>query len=304
MRLLRNNVLPESTQPADKPRFSLGALLYAVTILCIVFAAAGYTYQHYESWLVGAVFAIPFVVIGVGAIQWRSDLLVIGLLLLPLTCLFLPAGMMVRDGGGRLGHCHYNLRQIMLAIAMHESNSGPFASHQVDASGKAIHSWRARLLPEFEETSLAKRYSWREPWDGPNNRLLHSETIRLLHCPTDASARTNTSYVALNSKGAAWTGKGGLNLREIQNGDGLSNTACLVEVTNSGIHWLEPRDLPRPLLFNSPAGPNISSAHAAGGANVAMADGSVRFISNQATARELRALTTKAGKDNGDLPRE
>jgi prepilin-type processing-associated H-X9-DG protein len=97
---------------------------------------------------------------------------------------------------------------------------------------------------------------------------------------------------------------GGLNLREIARGDGCTNTVCLIEVNNSGIHWLEPRDLPRPLLFNSPAGPNISSAHAAGGANVAMADGSVRFISNKATARELRALTSKAGKDNRDLPRE
>jgi prepilin-type processing-associated H-X9-DG protein len=71
----------------------------------------------------------------------------------------------------------------------------------------------------------------------------------------------------------------------------------VVEVANSGIHWMEPRDLhvgqmtPR---INSKSGQGISSRHP-GGAHGLLADGSVRYIPELLTAEELRAWLTRNG---------
>ena len=86
--------------------------------------------------------------------------------------------------------------------------------------------------------------------------------------------------------------------------DGRSNTILVVEVHDSGIHWMEPRDLhvsQMPLAINPPRGQGISSGHV-GGANVAFADGSVRFLTNEIAPQTLRAVLTRSGKEPpGDL---
>ena len=74
--------------------------------------------------------------------------------------------------------------------------------------------------------------------------------------------------------------------------DGLTNTVLVVEVKNSGIHWMEPRDLhvtqmnPR---INPPRGQGISSLHK-GCAHAAMADGGVKTLSEQLNASEVASL--------------
>ncbi len=78
--------------------------------------------------------------------------------------------------------------------------------------------------------------------------------------------------------------------------DGTSNTLMFGELVNSDIHWMQPRDLDFNAISKrinaSEAG--ISSAHE-GGANVAFADGMVRFLSEDIEPDVLRALMTKSG---------
>lgn len=121
------------------------------------------------------------------------------------------------------------------------------------------------------------------------------------NCPSDDHAgagesSTMTNYVAIVGPETVWPGAGATARGDIQ--DGAANTLMVVEVANSGIHWMEPRDLHVSQMapsVNAKSGQGISSRHT-GGANVLIADGAVRFIPNHLSADELRAwLTAHAG---------
>ena len=90
---------------------------------------------------------------------------------------------------------------------------------------------------------------------------------------------------------------------------GTSNTVLLVECANSGIHWMEPRDLEFDRLdftVNGPtsrgqsdaarsAGQGISSEHP-GGANSLFSDGHVGFVSADVAPEVLKEMLTIDGK--------
>jgi prepilin-type processing-associated H-X9-DG protein len=104
-----------------------------------------------------------------------------------------------------------------------------------------------------------------------------------------------TSYVAVVGPDTAWPGARSTKLGDIT--DGTSNTLLVVEVADSGIHWMEPRDLhvlQMAPTVNPQAGQGISSRHP-GGAQASLADGSVRYLSEELSEEKLRALLTIAG---------
>src|SRR5437868_4622539 len=79
--------------------------------------------------------------------------------------------------------------------------------------------------------------------------------------------------------------------------DGTSNTILVVEVFNSGVHWMEPRDFHTTQMapgINPPQGQGISSAHP-NGAQVGFVDGSVRWLNNKLPSELLRGLITRDG---------
>jgi prepilin-type processing-associated H-X9-DG protein len=170
-----------------------------------------------------------------------------------------------------------------------------------------MHSWRVLLLPFVDQAPLYAQYRFDEPWDGPNNRKLADKIVYAYTCYSDdhggkGGAPTMTSYVAIVGPDTAWPEHGAASLPDIK--DGTINTLLVVEVANSGIHWMEPRDLHVVQMaptINAKSGQGISSRDT-GGAHVLLADGSVRFISETLTADALRALlTAHAGDKNPDF---
>jgi prepilin-type processing-associated H-X9-DG protein len=81
--------------------------------------------------------------------------------------------------------------------------------------------------------------------------------------------------------------------------DGTSNTIMLVEVINSGIPWTAPRDFDvrqaSERLNDRTSGKLSISSYHPGGANVALVDGSVRWLREKIMAATLRALLTRSG---------
>ena len=86
----------------------------------------------------------------------------------------------------------------------------------------------------------------------------------------------------------------------------------LVEVANSGIKWMEPRDLSFEEAcrgINPKSGLGISSRHEGlehldrneSGANVAFADGSVRLFSERLAPETLKGMLTKAGGETVEI---
>jgi prepilin-type processing-associated H-X9-DG protein len=213
-----------------------------------------------------------------------------------LIALLLPAVSPVRPQSRR-AQCTNNLKQIALALHNYHSTHGSFPpAYVADASGRPMHSWRVLILPYLDHLPLYRQYRFDEPWDGPNNSQLAATSLGVFRCPEDqAGPPAETNYLLVVGPETAWPGARCVRLDEIS--DGASNTILLVEVRQSGIAWMEPRDLHVLQMapgVNAKAGQGISSGHP-GGANVAFADGLVLFLPDSLTPAELRGLLTIRG---------
>jgi type II secretory pathway pseudopilin PulG len=225
---------------------------------------------------------------------------------LALLFLLLSPGVQSQPRGGRRAACINNIHQISLALALYEQQYGCLPpAYIADAQGKPMHSWRVLILPFMQEQTLYDRYDLSEPWDGPNNSKLHNTLVPIFSCPSDRkNPGTDTNYVAVVGPGTAWPGATCTSKSLVT--DGLSNSILLVEVANSGIHWMEPRDLPVAAVsagINPKSGSGISSAHP-GGVIVSLMDWQHIFLSETTPVEVLNALLTIRGgerlSDDGD----
>ena len=108
------------------------------------------------------------------------------------------------------------------------------------------------------------------------------------HGPGDDRDGVYSSYFVLTGPETIFDGSTGAGFADIT--DGMSNTVLVVEAKRD-IPWTKPEDI----SFDG----NLRLADLGGfgrdGANVAFADGSVRFISTFVNPTQLNAMITKAG---------
>jgi prepilin-type processing-associated H-X9-DG protein len=74
--------------------------------------------------------------------------------------------------------------------------------------------------------------------------------------------------------------------------DGSSSTLHLVEVSDSGVHWMEPRDLSLDRMdfrINRETGVGIRSRHPVG-ANVSFSDGQVATLPAETAPETVKAM--------------
>jgi hypothetical protein len=240
----------------------------------------------------------------------KSNLLRIGLwvlsvvgILLVLVALLLPAARFGTAESARRMQCSIHLKQIGLALQnYHDDYQSLPPAYIADAAGRPMHSWRVLILPYLEQKALYDKYDFNEPWNGPNNSKLHNE-LRVFCCPSRSAPYENrdTNYVVVAGTETAWPGDKAVGFGNIT--DGPSNTILVVEITNSGIHWMEPRDLDfaqMPMAVNPQHGRGISSAHP----NVALvvfADGHTYALTTKTQPETVRRLLTIAdGERIGD----
>src|SRR5262249_25630955 len=150
---------------------------------------------------------------------------------------------------------------------------------------------------------LYDQYRFDEPWDGPNNSQLHGTLLKIYMCPSEPTPSPATNYVVVTGSQTIWPGATSTKMADIK--DGPSNTILLIEVLNSGIHWMEPRDLDMtqmPMAITPAKGLGISCVHKPEGfANIAFADGGTRRIPNTASAKAIRAALTISGGEKEQL---
>ncbi|HEX5104688.1 MAG TPA: DUF1559 domain-containing protein [Pirellulaceae bacterium] len=198
--------------------------------------------------------------------------------------------------------CQHLLKQIAVSLHAYHDNFGCFPpAYIADSTGRPMHSWRVLLLPYMEEKPLYDQYRFDEPWDGPHNRRLASAIVRTYCGAADHAGprSTETDYVAIVGPRTMWPEEGSVAIGDLE--DGPAQVVAVVEVHNSGIHWMEPRDLHANQMapkINAPRGQGISSEHA-GGAYAATADGAVRFLKDDTPADVLRSWIQI---DDGTLP--
>ncbi len=235
----------------------------------------------------------------------------LGLLLL--VALLLPTYSSAR-APARTSQCTNNMKQIALALYGYHDAYGCFPpAYVADEGGQPMHSWRVLILPFFEQATLYNQYRFDEAWDGPNNRRLADSIPYGFNCPSEPDGRSAyTNYVLITGEGTAWADGRAPSLGDFT--DGPAKTIMVVEVADSGIHWMEPRDLTLDQAMrgiNSGSGTCISSWHPARGsgnkdrqesANVAFADGTVVNLKNDYPRDKLEKLLTHQDGEKVDIP--
>jgi len=189
-------------------------------------------------------------------------------------------------------------------------------AYTVDESGKPLHSWRVLILPFLESTELKELYDdirLDEPWDSEHNRQFHSREPHLFQCPSDRdtgmraflSGRFNKLLLSdLNCNYSVVVGEQTIfpDSKTTHFGnvsDGLSNTILIVE-RMFPICWMDPT---HEITFDDAcrginAGVYGPGSGHVGGCNMAIADGSVRYISETIEPETLKGLLTKAGGES------
>jgi len=282
-------------------QFGLRTLLVLPILVIVFFAIAGAM----------NVFAAIALTIPIGLLlacfhpqmrRWAPGVLVVYLLFVGCLGQLLPARSSAPEAHPRVC-CTNSLKQLALALHNYHDIYGSFPpAYVADDHGRPLHSWRVLILPFMEEEALYKDFRLDEPWDSPHNLKLADAMPIIYRCRSDPSSTWPcTSYVAVIGAETAWPGATAVSFSDFT--DGSSNTLLLVEVENSGILWTEPRDLRVDKMaptLNSSVGQGVSSNHP-GGVNVALADGSVQFLSDTLTAEQLRALLTIDGGEPTDF---
>jgi hypothetical protein len=307
-------ILREPTPPAAKPtnplRFSIRGMLWLTAGLATALALV--------TQLEGFGLAIVATAAGLGAIwigrkNWeRSGFAIpIGFLCL-LAAAFLSLFTVIRPVELR-SRCHNNLKQIAIALHNYHDAYGSFPpAYVADEDGRPMHSWRILILPFLESSDVYSNYRFDEPWDGPNNRLLADQMPFAYRCPSESrrnSPSFMTSYLAVVGPETVWPEGEAHSTGDIQ--DGTSDTILVVESHQSGIHWMEPRDLHTGQMareINPLHGQGICSCHGSPSdrgrghiAHAVLADGSVRALPNDLTREKIEALITIAGGEDSPL---
>ncbi len=160
--------------------------------------------------------------------------------------------------------------------------------------GKPLYSWRVLLLPYLEEDKLYKEFHLDEPWDSPHNIELVPRMPAVYAPPPGKRWKVPPGHTVMHvfvGRGAAFEDH--VTVR-IQGGfpDGTSNTFLVVEA-GEPVPWSAPQE-----LIYDPNGPLPDMPCLfSNGFRAGLADGSMRWVSKDASEATLRAAITRNGND-------
>ena len=216
---------------------------------------------------------------------------------------------------GRSDLCRNHLEQIGQALRGYHQIHGSFPSAFVcDKAGKPVNSWRTVVVSGFwyilrpgpQNSVNEPGYDYEEPWNGPNNaRHGYGELDKVrawpFQCPSAAGSEEPaiTNYVAVVGPNTMWPGFQPAK----QAADGSDRDKILViEVINSDILWMEPRDLTLEQALDTMRprkGIGIGGRHR-DGIHYVTVGGAVRTLDRNIDRESLRMLLVREGLGSGD----
>ncbi len=256
------------------------------------------------------------------------ELLVVIAIISILMALLLPAVHAAREAARRV-QCKNNLMQLGLALHNYEMAFGCLPPGTVDQASPVLSTpdgykmgWIGQLLPFVEQQNLFQQVNFTVGAFHPDNRMVAGTALAVLQCPSDpARSMKSGSSATSNYAGiyndvekpidADCNGVMYLNssVRYEQITDGASNTLLLGEKLRDAdrLGWLAgTRDTLRNVSGINGTGPKLQpagdgdpsvagglSAHHNGGVQVVLADGSVRFLSQNMSQSVLNLIANR-----------
>jgi hypothetical protein len=166
-----------------------------------------------------------------------------------------------------------------------------------------VNSWRTEVITNFwynfrpgrSDYAGGEGYDYTEPWNGPKNSKLHLDKTRCyeFQCPSDSNVEPAiTNYVAVVGPNTMWPG-----VKPAKKAaDGSDNDKILViEVINSDILWMEPRDLTLEQALDAiqpKKGIGIGSYHR-DGIHYVTVGGALRTLDRNIDRQSLRKLLVR-----------
>ena len=209
----------------------------------------------------------------------------------------------------RFAWCNNMFKQYGLAFHNYCDKYGNLPpAYLMNSQQQPGHSWRVMVLPFEEEQVIYNRYHFDEDWNSPHNGTLAGRIPdefgnKLYLCTDDINAGKNdTSIVMPVGPGTISDGPNTKKISDVT--DGTAHTIMLGEMSESCIHWMEPRDLKMDKMsfkINDRTSPSFRSMHPHG-VNVLFVDGAVRGLSKDIDPKVLKAaLTISGGEPPGNF---
>ncbi len=261
--LQRSQDLPAAGLPSG-PRFSLRSLLVGTTGLCVLLA----------------VVIVPVIQVARQAAQRRT--------------------------------CSRYLQKIVWGLHNYHDLFKTFPPAIIYAAdGTPMHSWRVLAKNVIYTDQFYGLYDFHEPWNGPKNSLLADDMPDTWHdldgttyeavyecpfyyrCPSalPTQDRMNTNYVMLIDDRPGKMNGPPNRPGSVPSSFDDKSAVFIIEITDSDIHWMEPRDVllsELSMKINDRSKRSLSSHH--GGACIAYADGRIEILDETATEERVREL--------------
>ncbi len=273
--------------PPRKRTFSLRTMFFIMTSAAIFFCGARIAGPEGTPVALGGLFLASFLCF------WsfiRRDCPVRPGIFFVIAVLFaglcLPMVVQYSHRDSRRLQSMYQLKEIGQAIELYEmENAGTLPRIVVGGTpGNPYYSWRGEILTQVGRKDLQANLKVNEPWNGPANREISNVPMSIYHSPQDQSPGTMASYLAVVGPRTAFPGPSGLpTVRSRVTVDYIAKHCdpkkliIVIELPNSGINWLEPRDLSVEDLKRSGLS-GLGTAPYAEGFNVLFADGHVETL--------------------------
>ena len=215
---------------------------------------------------------------------------------------------LTKIGGSRLAarrsQSRNNLQQLELAFWNFHDDKGTQGfpeSMTFNEPGQLRHGWATALLPYFDQSQLYDKIRLKLPWSADENRPSFEKGVWAFQNPAISKNTDETGYSTIHYAANSLVLQPGRKrpMKEIT--DGTSNTILAGEVNANFEPWGKPGNCRNPQLGINKS-PNGFGSPFKGGAQLMLADGSVRFVSDYIDPKVLNALATPQGGETvGDF---
>ncbi len=191
-----------------------------------------------------------------------------------------------------------NLKEIGLGVHNYADENQTFPmGGKFHIDGTAEHGWMTALLPYVHQLRLYDKVRFDVPWYHQVNREVFETRVptydyRTIRDGPNPAGKYANAYIAANDR--LMSANFGIDRRTIS--DGTSNTIFAGEVSQNFRPWGDVANW-RNVELGINHDPKGFGGPQAGGAMFLLADGSVRFISQNTDPKTLRALATPNEND-------